>query len=412
MALREVPLREVPLREVPLREVPPREVPPREVPPRETDVTTTGAGLISVVWRRPRCAAAGSRLESRSVRLALAVVLLCSFVAPAQDVPTAPPIFATPEEQPPVPVEAARPARTPLPAGPPPAAVQPQPPPPDEPYVAPTSWQRCFAVPAQAWVAHPTSGRYYLYGSHHLPLSGPVSSAPAAGASGSNFHAATPVGQAPPRGGSSSGGSAGGVGDLGKAVLILAVVAVAILPIIIYALDSDAPPVVDQRFHCPSFGLDLYGGVDLAASVGGVAGTGTGRLNFGYSYFGTDFEFTYSGTSITAWAGHLLLRIGPKNHIEPNLAFGYRSLALRGAVRHGLEVGVPHRYVFWRENLRQFALELRPTFTFGLGTFDVGLEGALVIPIVEPVHVRAGGRVQSFGDEVIGGVNLGLSFHL
>lgn len=355
------------------------------------------------------------------MRLALAVSVLLCLPAFAQEPvpPSEPPVFPseetpqpvpTPDPAAPIPMEAGSPARTPLPAAPPPAPSQPLPP--EEPYVAPTYWQRCFAVPAQAWVAHPHTGRYYVYGSPRLSLTGPLGSVPAAG-QGSNFHGATPVGQAPPaKGGSSSGGSASGGsggGELGKAVLILAVVAVAILPVIVYALDSDAPPVVDARFSCPSFGLDLYGGVDLGSTV---AGTGTGRLTFGYGYFGTDLEFSYSGASITSWAGHVLLRIAPRAHIEPNIAFGYRALTLAGEFRHGLEVGVPHRYVFWRGNLRQFALELRPSLLFGLGSLEAALEAALVIPLVEPLHLRAGGRVQSFGETVIGGVNLGLTFTL
>jgi hypothetical protein len=315
---------------------------------------------------------------------------LAASVSLAQE-PSSPPLVPGPEAE-----------QAPMPAAPPPAPGAPAPPPVD-PYVAPTFWQRCFAVPAQAWVPGP-GGRFMLVG-------GGTASAPAPG--GSNFHAATPVGAAPParEPSGSSGGSSGGGMD-GKALLVLAVIAVAALPIVLYVLDSDAPAVVEQRFHCPSFGLEGYGGVDVGAIVGGVAPTGTGRFTFGWSYFGSNVEFSLSGGSIDAFAAHLLLRIAPKNHIEPNLAFGYRLLGLRGAVRQGLEVGVPHRYVFWRDSVRQFSLELRPSFIFGLGTFDVGLEAAVLIPLFEPLHLRAGGRVQSFGEDVIGGFNLGLSFHL
>jgi hypothetical protein len=51
-------------------------------------------------------------------------------------------------------------------------------------------------------------------------------------------------------------------------------------------------------------------------------------------------------------------------------------------------------------------------FLVGAFGFDVGVEGALVIPLVEPLHLRAGGKVQSFGNQIIGSFNAGLSFVL
>ncbi|MDP1825393.1 MAG: hypothetical protein Q8L48_19200 [Archangium sp.] len=281
---------------------------------------------------------------------------------------------------------------------PPPVMAVPAEPPADQPE-APSFLQRCFAVPGQVWI--PTvGGRYYA-------VNPATSSAPL-----SSFHTAQPVGSPGSGPSAPSGGSSGGGGSIdGKALLVLAVVIVAALPVIVYAVDSDAPAVVEQRFHCPSFGFDAVGGVDLGDSVG-PAGSGSGRFTFGIGYFGSDFQFDLSAGSINAWSGHLLLRILPKSHLEPNLAFGFRTMSLGGRTRSGLEVGVPHRYVLWREGLRQFSIELRPTFMFGLGSFDVGLEAALLIPLVEPIHLRAGGKVQSFGNEVIGGFNAGLSFSL
>lgn len=267
--------------------------------------------------------------------------------------------------------------------------------PPEPAYVQPSYAERCFAVPAQAWIPGPTPGYYYRIGAS--------SSAPL-----STYHAAQPA-DAPTTASSpsSSGGTSGGGGGIdGKAVLVLAVVLVAALPIVVYVIDDDAPAVVEQRFHCPTFGVDLVGGVDLADRV---SPAGSARLTFGYSYFGADFQFDFSSGSASAWAGHLMLRIGPKSHIEPNLAFGGRSVRYLGQTHTGFEVGVPHRYVFWREGLRAVSLELRPTLMFGYGGFDVGLEGAMLIPLVEPIHLRVGGKVQSFGEAIIGGVNAGLS---
>jgi hypothetical protein len=277
-------------------------------------------------------------------------------------------------------------------------------PPPLPPLESPSYFQRCFAVPAQVWV--PTGGgRYYA-----VPAS---NSAPLSSFGGSGGSATPPPPPSGSSGGSSGGGGGGGslnIGD-GKALLVLAVVALAVLPIIIYAVDEDAPAVVEQRFHCPTFGFDMVGGVDLGDAIG-TRGSGSGRLNFGVGYFGSDFQFDLSAGSINSWAGHLLLRIAPKNHLEPNVALGFKSMTLGNTTHMGLEFGVPHRYVLWREGLRQFSLEIRPMVLVGAFGFDVGVEGALVIPLVEPLHLRAGGKVQSFGNAIIGSFNVGLSFVL
>lgn len=316
----------------------------------------------------------------------LALVLVAG-VAHAQVEPSPPPVVPAEEEAPAIPA-VVTPANPPLP---------PEAPPPQ--YVTPTYFERCFAVPAQVWLPGPMPGHYYRVSASSAPLT--------------SFHAAQPAdapkaGGTTSSGGSSGGSGGGGIGD-GKALLVLAVVAIAVLPIIVYAIDDDAPAVVENRFHCPSFGFDAVGGFESSERSGPVA-SGSGRLTFGYAYFGSDFQFDLSNGALTSWAGHVMVRIAPKSHIEPNLAFGVRSLAFRGQTRAGLEVGVPHRYVFWREGLRSFSVELRPTFMFGFGTFDVGVEGALIIPVLEPIHVRVGGKVQSFGDDIIGGLNAGVSF--
>jgi hypothetical protein len=317
-------------------------------------------------------------------------VFLGAAVARAQTEPSAPPIIPT-EEPAPIPTTVT-PANPPLP---PEAPVQ---------YADPTYTQRCFAVPAQVWIPVPSSGRYYaVSASSSAPLANFHSSAPVG----------TPTGTASSSNTSGSGGSGSGGGGMdGKALLIIAVVVVAALPVVVYALDTDAPVAVEQRFHCPSFGIDFMGGVELGDRFG-TAGAGTGRFTFGYGYFGSDFQLDFSSSTFRSYAGHLMLRIGPKMHIEPNVAVGFRSMSFGGATRNGVEFGVPHRYVFWREGLRQFSLELRPTLMVSFaGNVDAGLEAALIIPIVEPLHLRAGGRVQSFGADIIGGFNAGLSLSL
>ncbi|PZR14379.1 MAG: hypothetical protein DI536_09965 [Archangium gephyra] len=302
---------------------------------------------------------------------------------------TASSVFAQAPEpaqtQPPlVPIEEARP-------------LPPQEPPPvDVPVQNPSYFDRCFAVPGMVWIPVPSGGYYSV---NPRITSSPLSS----------FHGAAPVTSTPATNGNSgSSGGSGGGGDIGKAVLILAVVAVAVLPIIVYAADSDAPAVVEQRFHCPTFGIDLMGGGDFNAI--GAGGSGMGRFNFGWSYFGTDVQYEIASNSTRTFAGHVMVRFGPKNHIEPALAAGYRNMMVGGEMVHGIEVGVPHRYVFWREQLRSFGLELRPTILFGLGSLEGGLEGALFYSIAEPFQVRLGGRFHSFKDTFVGGVNAGVSF--
>lgn len=307
----------------------------------------------------------------------MGLVVLLATRAFAQVEPTPPPIGPTPEE----PVAAPIPAEV-TPANPP---------------LEPTYSQRCFAVPAQVWVPLPTGGYRFVDATSRAPLS--------------SFHSAAPVtlpADAPKSGGPSGGG---GLGDA-KALLVLAVVLIAALPIVLYVLDEDAPAVVEQRFSCPSLSFDAHGGLDFGPF--GLTGGGTGRLQFGLGFFGADFQFDLSAGGMQSFAGHVMLRFKPKAIIEPSLSLGYRSMSLLGATRNSVEIGVPHRYVFWRGGLREFALELRPALqilTNGTSEpVDVGVEGALLIPVVEPIHVRVGGKVQSFGKDVVGGVFGGLAF--
>lgn len=274
-----------------------------------------------------------------------------------------------------------------------------------DPGPQPTYLQRCFSVPAQVWVPLPNG--YYL-SEHHARRRRFTAGGGPSGAG--SVHQAVPVGNS---GAKASGGSSasGGGGIDGKAALVLAVVVVAALPIIVYALDSEAPEVVAQRFHCPSVGFDFLGGVDLGTTLPGAVAT-SGRLSLGWGYLGADFQFDLAPGSISAWASHVLLRFAPRAHVEPAVAFGYRTLSLRGAVREGLELGVPHRYVFWRSGLRQFGVEFRPALLFTPGGLDASLEGHLVIPVVEPLHLRSGVRVQTFGPDFVWSFSAGLSLSL
>ncbi len=326
--------------------------------------------------------------------LALGVVLVA--VGAAAQEPWSPPPDATPPEweAPPPPQPVAQPVPQPVPY-----EVQPLPgdaeaPPPPEPQQVfePSYYQRCFAYPAQVWVQ--PRAHYYVGGGFHT--SGPVPGG-----------AARP---APATADTSSGG--GGLGNLGdgKAALVLAVVVAMALPVVVYALDGDADPVVVQRFHCPSFSFEGTAGAETGTRFQGFAGAVFGRFTFAYSHFAVDAAFDSSGLGAAQFATHLMVRITPRQHIEPSLAFGYRRMVLGGTYREGLEVGLPHRYVFYRDGLRSFGLDVRPMLMFGGSGVDAGLEAFLVVPLWEFLHLRAGGRVFSYGGELLWGFSGGLNF--
>lgn len=330
--------------------------------------------------------------------------MLFAFPAFAQDLP--------PPTPPPLPApEAPQPAyQQPAPA-PAPAVPDYQPPPygqvpisnpvMEQPEAAPPQQQqqmgyfdRCFAVPAQLWVQPvPRLGVVVSSGS-----SGPR---PSSGGSSSSSS------------GGGNGGNVGSGGD-GKAFLILAVVAAMVLPVVVYALDSDAPPIVVQRFHCPSFGFEGYGGGESSPSAlpGAFATMGIGRVTMAYSYFATDFQFDISPFAVSALSTHFIVRVTPKKHVEGGLALGYHRAMFDGEVRDGFELGVPHRYAFWRDGLRTLGLELRPSLIFGGRGLDAALDAAFIIPLFEILHLRAGGRVFSFGRDIFWGFNAGLNLTL
>jgi hypothetical protein len=192
---------------------------------------------------------------------------------------------------------------------------------------------------------------------------------------------------------------------------VLAVVVAMALPVVVYALDDDAPPVVVQRFHCPAMTFEGSGGSQTGAE-GVTAGVASGRLTFAMSHVGADFQFEAGPSAVNVFATHLLLRPTPEAHIEGGLALGYRNAFYNGLYRDGFEVGLPHRYAFWRDGLRTVGLDVRPFLVFGRAGLDAGLEAAFVFPLAEFLHVRAGGRVFSWGSTLLYGFDAGLSLVL
>jgi hypothetical protein len=150
----------------------------------------------------------------------------------------------------------------------------------------------------------------------------------------------------------------------------------------------------------------------LEAGKSALASLSGARCFSAGPYFGADVQVDHSSGGSTDWAAHALVRIMPSAHVTPEIALGVRGLSYGGAQRVGFEVGLPHRYVLSRDGLQEVALEFRPTLVFGHQGVDAGLEAALLIPLLEPLHLRLGGRVQSFGNTILGAVNGGLTFSL
>jgi hypothetical protein len=243
-------------------------------------------------------------------------------------------------------------------------------------------YESCFGVPRVG------TGPFSIYGEMPIPIGSSGGSTPA------------PISSLP------------SAGNDDKAWLILAVVAVAVAPIVLYSVDSPAPRIVLQRFACPTFSLQLSGGADNGAALGsGSSGFLSTRISFGVGHVATDFQYDASPRAVSAFAGHLLVRVTPRDHVEGGLAIGYRRSVLGDRIQEGLEVGLPHQYALWRDGLRTFSLELRPMLMVG-SSIEPTLEAAFLIPLAEVLHLRAGGRVYTFQGDVLWGLSAGLDITL
>jgi hypothetical protein len=278
-------------------------------------------------------------------------------------------------------------------------AQQPAPPPPDE-----RSWsERCFARTQPGWY-----GTVYWWPRPVVVLGvGP-------GPRGRGLSSGGPVHGARPVGGAQGGG--GGGGDAAVVLVVLAVVVAAALPFIFYALDEDATPDVEGRFHCPGVDLDVRGGVEGDASAGLSSLLGV-RLRATAGWFGVLVQ-----ADLAPWSDPrpmldtrlaALVRFTPKQHVELGLSVGYRSQVLRGSWRPGLEVAIPHEYVFWRDGAAQVGLEVRPSL-FWWGSIDLALDVGLRVPLGPLVSLQVGGRVFTVdGLNMVGaGAQAGVGFKL
>ena len=198
-----------------------------------------------------------------------------------------------------------------------------------------------------------------------------------------------------------------------KAWLLAAVLAAMALPVVVYAVDKPAPRIVLQRFHCPTFTLDVLGGADNGSSA---LGTGTfgfvsTRFGFGIGHVATDFQYDGAPRAVSAFSTHLIIRATPRDHVEGGLAIGYRRSVLGDRVQEGFEFGLPHRYALWRDGLRTVALEVRPLLLVG-STIEPTLEAAVLFPLAQVLHLRVGGRVYTFQGDLLWGLGAGLGLTL
>lgn len=289
--------------------------------------------------------------------------------------------------------------------------------PPPPPPVAPEAVAPIAEPPpveTQAWSQRCLSRPTGYYGAHFwVPQPVVVVSEPAAVAG--STHGAQPVGTAG-HGSSSSGGS-GGVGNAGVLLLAAAVVVAVALPFIFYALDDDAAPDVVGRFECPSFELDVRGGLETDARSGPSAPL-TVRLKASTAWLGVMAQFDLAPWSeprpLLDATVAAVVRFTPRQHVEFGLSVGYRSLVLRDEWRPGFEAALPHEYLFFRDGASHLGLEVRPAvFVWSRGA-DLSLDVALRLPLGQVFSASLGGRVFSvdaltqLGAGVQGGLGLKL----
>jgi hypothetical protein len=269
-------------------------------------------------------------------------------------------------------------------------AEEPPPPPPDEPpaQAAPMPsefgyYEQCFGTP------HPAAG-----GRFGIGIYGEIPIVPSGSSEGPSLPSVS-----------------GGKDD--KAWLVVAVVAVAALPIVVYAVDRPAPRIVMQRFRCPTFSMEILGGAENGRGWNGDGSYGvvSTRLGFSVGHVATDFQYDAAPNLIHAYNMHFVIRPDPKAHVEGGLAIGYRRMVVNGFVEDGVELGIPHRYALWRDGLRTVSLDLRPMLMFG-SRIEPSLEAAFLFPLADILQLRAGGRVYTFNGDLLWGLSTGLALTL
>ncbi|MBX5481902.1 MAG: hypothetical protein IRZ16_08710 [Myxococcaceae bacterium] len=227
------------------------------------------------------------------------------------------------------------------------------------------------------------------------PAPGTVSGSTTAGSSA----------DAPLSGTSSGGGSAEGI-------LMMAVIAAAALPVVVYAVDSDAEDFQVQRYHCPSFDVHATAGaMSLPSDPRYMTGMAGARATFAMNWYGVDlgYETSFIQGAWGALDAHFLLRPPPKKHIDGAFAVGLRRVVFGGAENDGIELALPHRYMLGHYGDRSFAIEVDPGVLFGIRGIDYRLDAGLSFP-AGVMNLRFGMRVVSFDTHLRAGAYAGFNF--
>jgi hypothetical protein len=216
--------------------------------------------------------------------------------------------------------------------------------------------------------------------------------------------------------GSTSFGTGGGGGSGHPEVwLMLAVLAVAVLPFVVYAVDSEADGLTIDRFFCPEFSFTAMAGVQTStrgAEPPVALGVAKLRTTIGYIGVMGQVDIAPARSPIGSFSAHFLLRPQPKKHIEGGVALGGRRQAGPGGVLDGFEIALPHEYVFKRDGYRSLGLELMPRVFFNRNGVDMGVDVAMVIPVADILQLRVGGSVFSHFSQTQLGASAGLTAHL
>lgn len=205
-----------------------------------------------------------------------------------------------------------------------------------------------------------------------------------------------PTGARPVKGtrGSEDGLLNVGDGDI-VAALAIVVAAVAVLPIVISAVDEEAPPSVRRRHRCPSAEVRLVGGYTSAPTTPLDSGVGFGGVHatLGYGWVGIAGEFELGPPDVyQQQAGFLLLRPPPKAHVEFAVAAGYRRTVFGPLDSGAFELAMPQTYFFDPEQ-RNLGVRLRPALQYGNLGFDPRLDLSFLIPLGRIASLDLGGRV-------------------
>lgn len=214
-------------------------------------------------------------------------------------------------------------------------------------------------------------------------------------------------------GASSPGGNwGGGGGGSGKEFLILAVVAVAALPVVVYAFDAPATQDIGQCWMMPREQFNFYGG-SVGSDAGAVGFFGF-RGGFSAAVFGLSVAAEGNGFGYRDLSAALALRAYPKQHIDIALSFGVRQVLDGVAGRNWVELALPHRYQPFRQDAMNpgLGIEVRPALLIGSQVFDARIDAGLVIPFGPWASLDLGGRVYSFESSIRFGAQAGLQFSL